>query len=594
MQTFRLASNPFVDPAALTLQDVIDKLPSADTISPRQQREISSALNSTASWLQRPLSGVPANHDFLRRSFERLSPLALGVTKGRFNNVRSLLKQSLKVAGVPTSGRTYLAPLSLDWQKLHDAIDDTYGRRGLARLFRFASAKGIAPEEVSDGTVEAFRKALGEESLTARPDTAAQSAVRLWNRSVAEVQGWPRQRLTPLRQRNTYGLSWTELPRPFVVDAEKYLGILGGEDPTHPLAPPRPLKALSIRTRRYQILQFLSALHHQGEDIKEFACLADLCRLDRVKRALKFFIDRHRQRHGAHAPAATSMIGGIADAIRAIAKHHARVAPADLTEITRIAARLNHRPKGIAEKNRARLKQIDSPPARHKLLAYPQMEMHKLSVMQTPGREDAVRYSVLLAIEILIVAPMRASNLAGLDLDRHFTWPPARRGDIGISIQRSEVKNQCPLEYRIRAGSAAALWTYLDRFRPLLSNSETSALFPGLRGHHKRADSLSKQIKKLLCSDLGIVWHAHLFRHLAARINLEGNPGDYEGTRRLLGHRNIETTFQIYEGENMRPAVDRYDRLLEEVRGPTPTSAHARKRQARRPSANRDRHAIHT
>ena len=111
-----------------------------------------------------------------------------------------------------------------------------------------------------------------------------------------------------------------------------------------------------------------------------------------------------------------------------------------------------------------------------------------------------------------------------------------------------------------------ALYAYLDRFRPLLLSADSNALFPGRRGRAKRNDTLAKQITKLLRAELGIAWNAHLYRHFAVRLYLRAYPGDYEGARRLVAHLNGETTFQFYEGAEMRPAVERFDRVIESIR----------------------------
>jgi site-specific recombinase XerD len=569
----------FADPDGLTLQDVLGRVASAEGLNPRQKREALSALNATALWLHRTPAEIPASHEFLSRAFARLSHVAVGVSISRFRNVQSLVKLALKTSGIPTSGRSYLAPLTAAWLRLRDGLTDPYARECLGRLMRFCSAQGIEPEAVGDKTLAAFGNALLAEDMTARPERAVQSAIRIWNRMVDQVPGWPQAKLTAVRRRETYTLQEERLHPDLIADIDRYLAIQGGADPTDPRSPPRSLKPLSLRTRRYQFLQLVSAMYHQGEDINALRSVACLCQPHRVRRALHFFIVRHKQRHGDDADPATSMIGGIADMIRAAAKHYVHAPEAVVAELTRISGRLSRRRGGMSETNRRRLAQLDSPLVLRQFLLYPQTEMQKLILKQSPTRKDAVRFSVLLAIELLILSPMRIENLAGLDLDRHFVWPPRRRGDVGIAIARGEVKNTQPLEYKIPANSASALYVFLDRFRPILLTKNSSALFPGRASRPKRNDTLSKQIKKLLHAELGITWHPHLFRHLAARINLRCNPGDYEGTRRLLGHKSIETTYQVYEGMEMRPAVDRYDELIETIRSATPRGTKGRRRQ---------------
>ena len=222
---------------------------------------------------------------------------------------------------------------------------------------------------------------------------------------------------------------------------------------------------------------------------------------------------------------------------------------------------------GMSEKNRRRLAQLDAPGVEQRMVSHALIEMDKLARKKTPTRMDAVRYAKLLAIEILLLAPMRIDNAANLGLDQHFIWPPHRVGSIGILIPRNDVKNGVPLTYKIPQESAAAVYVFLDRFRPLLLSNNSRALFPGRGREAKRGDTLSGQIKKLLREELGIDWSAHTFRHLAVRIYIREHPGDYEGLRRLLAHLSSETTYQTYEGLDMLPAVERLDSIIESIRG---------------------------
>jgi hypothetical protein len=52
---------------------------------------------------------------------------------------------------------------------------------------------------------------------------------------------------------------------------------------------------LSVKTKRYQILQYVSALVIQGAPIESLCSLADLVRPDCFKLALGFFLTRPRK-----------------------------------------------------------------------------------------------------------------------------------------------------------------------------------------------------------------------------------------------------------------------------------------------------------
>src|SRR5436309_1369490 len=127
-------SNPFTNPAALTLANVLALVAAVTTLTARQKGEIISAVNSAALWLQRTPGEIPANHEYLRRAFEPVNYGTLGVGRARFRNVQSLLKQGLIISGVAPSGGTYLAPLSPAWAALRDRIPMPYARDCLGRL----------------------------------------------------------------------------------------------------------------------------------------------------------------------------------------------------------------------------------------------------------------------------------------------------------------------------------------------------------------------------------------------------------------------------------------------------------------------------
>jgi integrase len=56
----------------------------------------------------------------------------------------------------------------------------------------------------------------------------------------------------------------------------------------------------------------------------------------------------------------------------------------------------------------------------------------------------------------------------------------------------------------------------------------------------------STQITERIQKATGLRITVHQFRHAAAAIYLRHNPGDYETVRRLLGHKNIQTTIRFY------------------------------------------------
>jgi integrase len=210
--------------------------------------------------------------------------------------------------------------------------------------------------------------------------------------------------------------------------------------------------------------------------------------------------------------------------------------------------------------------------------------MLKAEAQRRPAldRQGAVLMQLAIAIEILTMCPVRRGNLVGLREDVHFRWSRAgRRGVCHLSIDRAEVKNRQDLEFVLPAESADLLRLYLERYQPLLTDRPSSWLFPGRTpGKPKQASGFSRQIAQHVFRLTGIELHAHLFRHIGAKIHLDRNPGSYEVIRRVLGHQSIDTTTSSYIGFETAAATRHFDANIIEQRQAT---CHLLTRRRRKP-----------
>jgi hypothetical protein len=83
---------------------VADLLATLQTVGlpDRQRQEISSAIRTVARALGRSPEDIPADARLLANRLKDVAPAALGISPGRWNNVRSLLRTAL----------TFLRPIS--------------------------------------------------------------------------------------------------------------------------------------------------------------------------------------------------------------------------------------------------------------------------------------------------------------------------------------------------------------------------------------------------------------------------------------------------------------------------------------------------
>ena len=160
---------------------------------------------------------------------------------------------------------------------------------------------------------------------------------------------------------------------------------------------------------------------------------------------------------------------------------------------------------------------------------------------------------------------MRMKNLASLHLGRHFvrTRPGGARH---IVIPAEEVKNQAPLTFEVSDTLGELLDVYLARCRPMLAENPDGYLFPARKGGAKTPGQFAEQIKRAILRGTGIDLNAHAFRHLAAMLFLRANPGEYETTRLILGHKSLSTTVRAYCGLEQADALRRFDALIDRHR----------------------------
>src|SRR3954470_13751775 len=143
----------------LTLADVILAIGAAD-LPARRRQEITTALRTLARALKKPPDRVSAHPRSLAEAMKEVAPLAIGLSPGRWNNVRSLTRAGLAVVQAMAPGR-HVTPLSPAWKAPWKQLPLPV-QRALSRFARFCTVRDIAPAAVSEATFEAFRAHLAD------------------------------------------------------------------------------------------------------------------------------------------------------------------------------------------------------------------------------------------------------------------------------------------------------------------------------------------------------------------------------------------------------------------------------------------------
>ena len=484
---------------------------------------------------------------------KHVAPAAIGIYRGRWRNVRSLVRAALAlmVATSPGRPRNQLSP---EWLELWKPLARS-DRIALSRVVHFFSAAEIGPQAVTEESFDEFRRHLDASFLQAPAETFALTA-RTWRKAQKAVEGWPRVSvLVPDRRRN-WIFGWDRFPASFHKDCHTWLDRLAGRDLLND-APCRPVRPTTVAHRAWQIRGFATAVVLKGRDAATLTTLRDLVEIETLKSGLRFFLDRTGK--------PTSAIADLATTLKAIARHHVGAEPALLEQMASIIRRLGSDRRGLSETNRARLRPFDETRNVDALLQLPAELMRQAAARHRSPQRAAVRAQLAVAIEILLMTALRKHNLATLDIERNLVR--LGRGDaLCIVIGADDVKNGEPLEFSLPPESAALVERYIRDFRPALTSGANTALFPGKGGGPKHPTFLGEQISGIIWSHMGLKVHPHLFRHIAAKLFLDSNPGAYEIVRRVLAHRSIDTTTNYYTGLEGPAAVRYFDKAILQLR----------------------------
>ena len=249
-----------------------------------------------------------------------------------------------------------------------------------------------------------------------------------------------------------------------------------------------------------------------------------------------------------------------------IAQHWVRVDDAQLAQLKDLRRRLRPERIEFSAKNKDILRQFDDDTNLRRLLELPEVMFNEALAEADPGQRAAIKAQIAIAIESRLMAPIRMAELIGVTLDTHLVRPGGPNGLIHLVIGADEVKNEQAIEYELPNPLTDMIDVYVERFRPLLTKPDNVYLFPDRAHGHKAQATLSQQIKETVWKRTGLYMRPHAFRHLAAKLLYQNNPGDHEGVRQLLGHKSAKTTALFYLGLNTILAGKRHDALIGQER----------------------------
>jgi integrase len=238
---------------------------------------------------------------------------------------------------------------------------------------------------------------------------------------------------------------------------------------------------------------------------------------------------------------------------------------AAIKRLDEIRARLEeYRRSGLTEKNLKLIRLVLTDGIWGEVIALPNilMQQARLARDHAPTKA-ALAAQIAVAIAILSFAPIRLGNLVTIELGENLNKPGGPGTPYWLVFPHYDVKNRVELNFQFDKGLTELIDEYVHDFRQvLMRRSNASWLFPGNAGEPKTASMFSTQITDRIKKATGVRITAHQFRHAAAAIYLKHRPGEYETVRRLLGHRNIQTTINFYCGLQTLQATEQFGKIV--------------------------------
>jgi len=542
-----------------SVADVLAWIPAAPGLREGRRRQYTCSLRIVAKAIGKPPELLPARMTALAQPMSRLHHAQMGVTAKTLanhkSNVRAALKRFGREENIPLRG----APLSPEWAFLRDGIVDYRTRAILSSPMRYCSAHNIRPEGVDEGVVDSLMFYRAATTALAANAAARRRIARAWNSCIGGVPGWPSHRLIePPPKSALAGPPWEEFPAGLRRDIEAYLRSLeqirripGGR--RRP-----PCKAKTIKVRRAKLVAFVRKAGSIEIPIGNIDSFRELLDPDLVERVLDAYWRDSGEEPGIYVIELASFLLDIARQTHSLDE-------AAIARLEDMRAELEeHRPVGLTEKNMAVIREALSSEVWRLVLRLPWVLMREANSIRDRAPMKAAGLAQLaVAIGILTVFPIRLGNLGTIRIGENLIRPGGPGTPYWLVFSGYDVKNRIKLETVFDAELTALIDDYIhNHLHVLLRGSNEPWLFPGVTGGHKGLATLSSQITKRIYKATGLRITVHQFRHAAAALILRANPGNYEYVRRILGHRNIQTTINFYVGLETAQANQEFGELV--------------------------------
>lgn len=556
-----------------SMRDLIDRIAQDETLDKKRRSEICSGIRTLLKALGLQPEDTPCEPRLIADRLKGTTPASLKLSKARIQNCKSLVDAAFKVFFARFTRKRSRSSLNPAFAAVMKLIPDRWDRHSMVRLFHLATELQVEPGQIDSNFFDLFSKHL-KLSTIENITSYDQKTRKAWNRLCHEIPNWPGKPVSVPSYIDHYVLSENNFPESFVTELDAYLksrqqkattaldsllseeelfGDTAGFNRSAALIRPSTAKLV-----RYRVRQFASILVNQ--DILKREKITNLAVLVSPKMVSDGLMWLVRRNDGGFR---NSQIKGIASDLYMIAKLWVRSPAEHLGMLQNIISKVRPDFDGLAESARRSLAPFRAINNVRAFLELPERVIADIVKSKVISPESANKFAAALWIKIAQRAPLRISNLVGIDLVKNVLRShQGKNASVSLYFKKGEIKNDKVLEVPLPASVVALIDLFVEKYRGQLVKAPSNWLFPVPDGRHKRGSVISADIQKLMMQYVGFSINPHSFRHVAATLYLKVHPGRVSDVQLILGHKKLETTLKYYADLSSEEAFNHFDEVL--------------------------------
>jgi len=268
---------------------------------------------------------------------------------------------------------------------------------------------------------------------------------------------------------------------------------------------------------------------------------------------------------------ASGYVGSVLKCARKLALGYVARSPEDIEKIDGHIKFYDRPHKGIAPRNRSKLKQFTDARIQDTIdlsgMAIAEInrkvaqlrQLHKAKHGTLPASADVFSVELVrdvmavIAHDILLTRAPRSSNVTEARLD----WLVDHEGRMQLIVPSEKVKSRgaqdADLVVPLSESTSKLLRLYLGQLREkalTVGDERNPYLFPSQKGfgleRGKHYGSILQRVTRLLEKHVHVRIHPHLYRHLIGWIWLKESTANLPKVKILLGHTSLQTTLDYY------------------------------------------------